>query len=76
VQVSGDRQEARTEAAEETMKQVQVHIVTPASQGEVNKVEWVDENLKPKAGMVIPFKGDRRVWTVKHAYTNSVQEVK
>jgi hypothetical protein len=58
-------------------KQVQCHLVTPASgDGTVNKVEWVDEALKPKAGMVIPLKGDRRVWTIQTAYTNSVQEVK
>jgi hypothetical protein len=50
-------------------KQVQCHLTTPASQGEINKVEWVEESLKPKAGMTIPFKGDSRVWTVKTAYS-------
>jgi hypothetical protein len=57
-------------------KQVQCHVVTPASHGgEVNKIEWVDEALKPKPGMVIPFKNDSRIWTVKTAYS-IVQEVK
>jgi hypothetical protein len=53
---------------------MQCHLTTPASQGEINKVDWVDESLKPKAGMVIAFKGDRRVWTVKTAYASSVMD--
>ena len=57
-------------------KQVQCHLTTPASQGEVNKVEWVNADIKPVAGMVIPLKGDSRVWTVKTAYANSPQELK
>lgn len=56
------------------MKQ-QCHLTTPVTDGEVSKVEWVDESLKPKAGMVIPLKGDRRVWTVKVAYS-IVQDLK
>jgi hypothetical protein len=56
-------------------KQVQCHLTTPSSWGEINKLEWVDESLKPKAGAIIPLKGDSRVWTVRTAYT-IVQEVK
>jgi hypothetical protein len=57
-------------------KQVQVHITTPSTNGEINRIDWVDESLKPKPGMVIPMKGDSRVWTVKTAYVNSPQEIK
>jgi hypothetical protein len=57
-------------------KQVQVHITTPTTNGEINRVDWVDESLKPKPGMVLPMKGDSRVWTVKYAYTNTVQDLK
>ena len=56
-------------------KQVQCHLTTPSSWGEINKIEWIDEAIKPKAGMVIPLKADSRVWIVKTAYT-IVQEVK
>ena len=56
-------------------KQIQVHLVTPASNGcEVNKVEWVAADIKPVAGMVIPFKDDKRIWTVKTAYTSTPRE--
>lgn len=58
------------------MTQVQVHLTTPSTNGEINILTWVDESLKPKAGMVIPMKGDSRVWTVKTAYTGAPQEVK
>ena len=51
------------------MREVQCHLVTPATNGEVNILTWVDESLKPKLGMVIPIKGDPREWKVKHAYT-------
>jgi hypothetical protein len=51
------------------MKEVQCHLVTPSTTGEINTVTWVDESLKPKAGMVIPIKGDPREWRVKAAYT-------
>lgn len=57
-------------------KQVQVHITTQTTTGEINRVDWVDESLKPKPGMVLPMKGDSRTWTVKAAYVNSVQELK
>jgi hypothetical protein len=57
-------------------KQVQVHITTPTTSGEINRVDWIDEALKPKTGMVLPMKGDPRVWTVKHAYISSPQDVK
>ena len=56
-------------------KQVQCHLTTPSSWGEINKIEWVDESLKPKVGTTIPLKGDSRVWIVKTAYT-IVQEIK
>jgi hypothetical protein len=55
-------------------KQVQCHLTTPSTTGEINKVEWVDEAIKPKADMVIPFKGDSRIWTVKTAYVNTPRE--
>jgi hypothetical protein len=51
------------------MKQVQCHLITPATSGEINIMTWVDEALKPKTGMVVPMKGDPRVWTVLHAYS-------
>ena len=56
--------------------EVQCHLTTPSTDGEINILTWVDESLKPKAGMVIPMKGDSRVWTVKTAYTGTPQEVK
>ena len=57
-------------------KQIQCHLTTPTCSGEVNKVEWVNADLKPVTGMVIPFKSDSRIWTVKTAYVNSPQESK
>lgn len=50
---------------------VQCHLTTPTTTGEINRVDWVDESLKPKAGMTLTLKGDPRVWTVKTSYTNS-----
>lgn len=57
-------------------QEVQCHLVTPSTNGEINILTWVDESLKPKVGMVIPMKGDSRVWAVKAAYTGTPQEVK
>lgn len=50
-------------------RQVQCHLTTPTTRGELNIITWVDESLKPKQGMVVPMKGDPREWTVLHAYT-------
>lgn len=52
-------------------KQVQCHMTTPSTTGDINIVTWVDESLKPKPGTVVPVKGDSREWTVKTAYTIS-----
>jgi hypothetical protein len=49
--------------------EVQCHITTPTTTGEINKVVWVDATLKPRTGTVIPMAGDHRIWTVKHAYS-------
>jgi hypothetical protein len=63
------------QGGERMSRQVQCHLITPTTTGEINIVTWVDEGLKPKAGMTVPMKGDPRVWTVKHAYS-IVQEDK
>lgn len=57
-------------------KQVQCHLTTPTTSGEINIVTWVDASLNPKPGQTVPMKGDPREWTVKHAYLGIVQEVK
>jgi hypothetical protein len=49
--------------------EVQCHITTPTTTGEINKVIWVDATLKPKTGTAITLAGDPREWTVKQAYT-------
>ena len=49
--------------------EVQCHLATPSTTGEINMLTWVDESLKPKPGMIIPIKGVSREWTVKFAYT-------
>jgi hypothetical protein len=51
------------------MKEVQCHLTSPTTTGEINTVTWVDEALKPKVGMTVPIKGDTREWKVKAAYT-------
>lgn len=53
---------------------VQCHLVIPTVTGEINRLDWVDESLKPKPGMTLTMKGDPRVWTVKYAYVNSPTE--
>ena len=50
-------------------KAVQVHMKTPATDGEIHQMTWVESSLKPTKGMVIETKGDSRPWTIVAAYS-------
>jgi len=56
-------------------KAVQVHMKTRANTSpeygvsEVNVMTWVETSLKPRAGMMIETKGDKRAWEIVAVYT-------
>ncbi len=51
---------------------IQVELRTETT----HTLTWLDAALKPKAGMVLLCKDDRRPWTVVHAYTMTAHEMK
>lgn len=56
---------------------IQVELTTPAKEaGSLScMVTWMEAALKPAVGMLVVCKGDKRQWTVAHAYNGTPVEM-